>query len=101
MEAHELRARAHDVTAIRAVAAPAAADVQQGVVGDVAGHDGFAVGPGAGKYPGGHQRRVLQDFLGILGAHEGNVLGDQVAEAGDNFINEDGISMGTHGDLLG
>jgi hypothetical protein len=39
----------------------------------------------------------LQHFLGVLGTDEGNVVGNEVAEAGDNFIAEDIINMGTHG----
>ena len=77
------------------MAAPARADVQQGVVGYVAGRHGFAVGQGAGQHPGGQQGRVLQHLLGILGPDEGNLVRDGVAEAGDNFIGEHFIGVGT------
>ncbi|NDE98642.1 MAG: hypothetical protein EB034_10245 [Verrucomicrobia bacterium] len=95
--AHELCAAAHDVAATRTVAAPARTKVQQGVVGDVAGGHGLAVDPGAGEQADGDQRGVLEQLLGVFRTHTGHVMGNEVAQTGYNFIDEDIINVGTHG----
>jgi hypothetical protein len=79
---------------------PATFHVQDRVIREVTGGDGFALAFDGVHQFGGHDDGVLDQFLGVFGTHLIDVAGDGRFETGNDFFLQNPASFGGHDDFL-